>query len=60
MVNGCDTCPDMRPGSSFDGKHLFCERFQVWTNLLDERWRGTCLADDRKGQLSMELREDED
>lgn len=37
----------MRPGSSFDGIHLFCERERVWTNLLDERFRGRCLCDRR-------------
>lgn len=35
----------MRPGSCFDGRHLYCERLRVWTSLLDPRWVGRCLAD---------------
>lgn len=41
----CEDCPDMRPGSSFDGRHLYCERHRVWTNLLSPKWRGHCLDD---------------
>lgn len=36
----------MRPCSSFDGKHLYCEKHRVWTNLLDPRWLGNCLDDE--------------
>lgn len=40
----------MRPGSCFDGKHLYCERFEVWTNLLEPEWRGHCLDPERKAK----------
>lgn len=39
----CDQCLFMRPGSSFDGKHLYCLWAHCWTNLLDERYVGMCL-----------------
>lgn len=42
----CDECPDMRPGSSWDGRHLYCMRHQVYTNLLDPRWVGHCLDEE--------------
>lgn len=40
----------MRAGSSFDGKHLFCEHEQVWTNLLDKKLVGHCLCDRGKDE----------
>lgn len=40
----CAACPHMRPGSSFDGVHLFCEAAGRWTNLLDPRFAGMCIA----------------
>lgn len=55
LAAGCASCPDMRPRSDFDGKHLFCERHGVWTNLMDERYRGHCLDSDRS-QLSGTVR----
>lgn len=49
-LGGCEECQHMRPGSCFDGKHLYCERFEVWTNLLEPEWRGHCLDPERKAK----------
>lgn len=45
----------MRAGSSFDGIHLFCEQRQLWTNLLDPRWAGSCLEDDEKAGAPVQM-----
>lgn len=56
----CDGCPDMRPGSSFDGRHLYCERHRVWTNLLDPRWVGHCLDEGISGMVPNDVDKEEE
>lgn len=51
--SGCGECPHMRPGSSFDGTHLYCEAARRWTNLLEGRFRGHCLMDGPDGQTAL-------
>lgn len=50
----------MRPGSSFDGRHLYCERHRVWTNLLDPRWIGRCLDEDMSGMVPNDVDKEEE
>lgn len=40
----------MRPGSGFDQIHLFCEKYNAWTNLRGFADGSRCLDDDRQDE----------
>lgn len=49
-LGGCPECSHVQEGSCFDGVHLYCELFGVWTSLMGGEWLGYCLDPEKKAE----------